>query len=127
MRPLLRRALPYTLAALALLLLRHSRLPETANLTLYDLALRWRPQPSAASLPIRLLAIEEEDLRQLGWPLQDRLLAEAVQRLEQAGVGAIGLDLYRDLGVGEGQQQLRALARAPGPLISVYKIGRAHV
>ncbi|MFN9546279.1 MAG: CHASE2 domain-containing protein [Cyanobacteriota bacterium] len=120
MRLLLRRALPYALAAMALLLLRHSRLAETSNLLLYDLAVQMRPQPSAADLPIRVIAIEEADLRQLGWPLEDRLLVAAIQRLERAGVGAIGLDLYRDLGVGTGQRELRRLAAAPGPLISVF-------
>jgi hypothetical protein len=37
-------------------------------------------------------------------------------------VRAIGLDLYRDLGVGEGRQALRQLAAAPGPLISVFSV-----
>ncbi|MEB3242284.1 MAG: CHASE2 domain-containing protein [Cyanobacteriota bacterium] len=120
MRLALRRALPYALAVLALLLARHGRLAETVNLVLYDLAVQLRPHPSAAALPIRLITIEEEDLRQLGWPLPDRVLAEAVARMERAGVVAIGLVLYRDLGVGSGQEALRRQAAAPGPLLSVY-------
>ena len=120
MRFPLRRALPYVLAALGLLLIRQTRLAESVNLMVYDLAVQWRPMPSAAALPIRLVTIEESDLSRLGWPLQDHLLAEAVHRLDRSGVRAIGLDLYRDLGVGEGQEDLRRLARSPGPLISVY-------
>jgi adenylate cyclase len=121
-RLLLRRALPYALAALALAAVRHGRLAETLNVLLYDLAVQSRPLPSADPLPIRVIAIEEADLRQLGWPLDDQVLVEAIQRLERAGVGAIGLGLYRDLGVGRGQRDLRHLARAPGALISITSL-----
>ena len=37
-------------------------------------------------------------------------------------MGTIGLVLYRDLGVGRGQRELRRLAATPGPLISVYSL-----
>ena len=93
MRLLLRRALPYALAVVALAGVRHGRLAETPNLLLHDLALQWRPLPSAAPLPIRVIAIEEADLRQLGWPLEDQVLVEAIQRLERAGARAIALGL----------------------------------
>jgi adenylate cyclase len=107
---------------LGLLVLHQGRLAEALNLRLYDLALGLRPLPSAAALPIRVVAIEENDLRRLGWPLDDRHLVTAIRRLEDAGVRAIGLDLYRDLGVGEGREALRRLAAAPGALISVFSV-----
>jgi adenylate cyclase len=119
---LLRRALPYALAALALVGLRQARLAENGNLFLYDLAVHLQPKPSAADLPIRVIAIEEEDLRQLGWPIQDRFLADAIRRLTQAGVAAIGLDLYRDLGVAPGVQELRSLVATTPSVVSVYSI-----
>lgn len=103
-------------------MLHQGRLAEALNLRLHDLALNLRPLPSAAGLPIRVVAIGEDDLRRLGWPLDDRHLVAAIRRLEAAGVRAIGLDLYRDLGVGEGRQALRQLAAAPGPLISVFSV-----
>jgi adenylate cyclase len=106
----------------ALAAVRHGRLAETPNLLLHDLALQWRSLPSAAPLPIRIIAIEEEDLRQLGWPLEDQVLVAAIQRLERAGARAIALGLYRDLGVGRGQRELRRLAAAPGALISTYSL-----
>ncbi len=107
---------------LVLLALHKGRLAEAGNLRLHDLALGWRPLPSAAGLPIRVVAIEEEDLRRLGWPLDDRHLVGAIRRLEGAGVRTIGLDLYRDLGVGEGREDLRRLAASPGPVISVFSL-----
>lgn len=103
-------------------MLHQARLAEALNLRLYDLALNLRPLPSAAALPIRVVAIGEDDLRRLGWPLDDRHLVVAIRRLEAAGVLAIGLDLYRDLGVGEGRQALRRLAAAPGALVSVFSV-----
>jgi adenylate cyclase len=120
LRSPLRLVLPYAVALLLLLVLRQARLGETVNLLLHDVALQLRPLPSAAALPIRVIAIEEDDLRQFGWPLEDRHLVAAISRLLQAEVGAIGLDLYRDLGVGRGQEQLRQLARGPSPLVSVF-------
>lgn len=122
MHLLLRRALPYALAALALAGVREGRLAENGNLFLYDLAVHLQPKPSAADLPIRVIAIEEEDLRQLGWPIQDRLLVDAIRRLTKAGVAAIGLDLYRDLGVAPGVQELRSLVKTTPPVVSVYSL-----
>ncbi|MEB3168444.1 MAG: adenylate/guanylate cyclase domain-containing protein [Synechococcaceae cyanobacterium] len=103
-----------------MVLLRQAGLAEALNLRLHDLALGLRPLPSAAALPIRVVAIQESDLRRLGWPIDDRHLVTAILRLEAAGVRAIGLDLYRDIGVGAGRLALRQLAAAPGPLISVF-------
>ena len=85
------------------MVLQGSGLLQTANLLLYDLTVRLRPAPDGATTPVRLIGITEQDLQQLGWPLDDALLIRAIQRLDQAGAAVIGLDLYRD------------------------KIGRAHV
>ncbi|MEB3266093.1 MAG: adenylate/guanylate cyclase domain-containing protein [Cyanobacteriota bacterium] len=111
---------PYLVGLLLLVLLHQQRLAETLNLALHDQAIRLRPAPSAAATPIRLITISETDLRQLGWPLQDDQLAAAIDRLTAAGVGAIGLDLYRDIGVGQGQQRLRRLGQRLPALVSVY-------
>ena len=119
---LLRQLGPYLGALLVLLVLRQARLGETVNLLLYDLASQLRPAPSGATTAIRIIGVEEADLRSLGWPLDDGLLADAIERLQQAGVRAVGLDLYRDLGVGtpEGRQRLRELAARMPRLVSVF-------
>lgn len=115
-------ALPYGAAALLLALLQTTHLSERANLLLYDLAMAVRPKADGAATPVRLIGIDEQDLRSLGWPLDDALLVEAINRLERAGARAIGLDLYRDLGVGRGQEQLRRLAARHPRLISVFSV-----
>ncbi|MFM9088350.1 MAG: CHASE2 domain-containing protein, partial [Cyanobium sp.] len=119
---LLRRSLPYALAALALVGVRQARLAENGNLLLYDLAIELRPKPSASDLPIRVIAIEEDDLRFLGWPINDHLLADAIRHLKEARVAASGLDLYRDLGVAPGVQDLRSVVATAGPVVSVYSL-----
>ncbi len=93
---------------------------QTANLLLYDLTVRLRPAPNGAATPVRLIGIDEQDLQQLGWPLDDALLIRAIQRLDQAGAAAIGLDLYRDIGVGDAHSALRQLSRSNPRLVSVF-------
>ena len=111
---------PYAAAALVLLVLQSSRLLQTANLLLYDLTIRLRPAPNGAATPVRLIAIDEQDLQQLGWPLDDALLIRAIQRLDQAGAAVIGLDLYRDIGVGDAHGALRQLSESNPRLVSVF-------
>ena len=111
---------PYAAAALVLLVLQQSRLLQTANLLLYDFTLRLRPAPDGATTPVRVIGIDEQDLHALGWPLDDDKLIEAIQRLDQAGAAAIGLDLYRDLGVGDTHAALRHLFKSNPRLVSVF-------
>ena len=110
----------YAAAALVLLVLQQSRLLQTANLLLYDFTIRLRPAPDGATTPVRVIGIDERDLHALGWPLDDDKLIEAIQRLDQAGAAAIGLDLYRDLGVGDTHAALRQLFKSNPRLVSVF-------
>jgi len=111
---------PYAAAALVLLVLQSSRLVQTANLLLYDLTVRLRPAPDGATTPVRVIGIDEQDLRELGWPLNDALLLRAIERLDRAGAAAIGLDLYRDIGLGDAHTALRELSSRNPRLISVF-------
>lgn len=111
---------PYAAAALVLLVLQNTRLLQTANLLLYDFTIRLRPAPDGATTPVRVIGIDEQDLHALGWPLDDDKLIEAIQRLDQAGAAAIGLDLYRDLGVGDTHAALRHLFKSNPRLVSVF-------
>jgi len=111
---------PYAAAALVLLVLQSSKLMQTANLILYDLTVRLRPAPNGAATPVRLIGIDEQDLQQLGWPLDDALLIRAIEQLDQAGAAVIGLDLYRDIGVGDAHGALRQLSKSNPRLVSVF-------
>ena len=98
---LLRRAIPYLTAAGLLAGLQHSPVVETANLLVYDLAIKLRNRDSDGQAedltwPITVIGINEADIKRYGWPLDDTLLCGALKQLDALGASAIGLDLYRD-------------------------------
>lgn len=111
---------PYGAAGLILLAIDRTGVAESLNLKLYDLITTLRPAPSAASLPIGIVGIDEADIKRFGWPIDDRLLCRALDRLLQSGVRAVGLDLYRDRGVGPDQQCLRDRFRQEPRLVSIF-------
>ena len=116
----LRPWLPYAFAALLLVALQRGGVTETVNLLLHDIATQLRPAPNGADTPVRVIGISENDLRSLGWPINDDRLSTAIRRLDRAGVRAIGLDLFRDIGVGNRPDRLRALAASDPRLVSVF-------
>lgn len=112
--------LPYGAAAALLAALHTSPLAQTLNLLAYDALLQLRPAGSAAAWPVLLVTIDEPTIDRHGWPLDDGLLCRAIDRLGQAGALAIGLDLYRDRGVGPQQACLpQRLAREPR-LVAIF-------
>jgi len=115
-----RALVPYGAAALLLLGLRQSLVAEAVDLQLYDLATWLRPRPTPRPTPVSLIGISELDIAAYGWPIDDRLLCEAIERLSVAGATAIGLDLYRDRGVGPQQECLRQEARTNPRLVSIF-------
>jgi adenylate cyclase len=116
----LRSGLPYALAAGALLALHASPINQTLNLLFYDLITGLRPAASARDQPISLIYIEEKDINQFGWPIDDALLCRALDQLLAGGASAVTLDLYRDKGVGSQQQCLRDRFQRDPRLVSIF-------
>ena len=82
-----------------------------------------RIEPNTDS-DVVLLEVTEQDIRAEGhWPLSDRRLAEALVALVDAKVRTIGLDLYRDLPVSPGVQQLREVLAEEDRIFAVKKFG----
>ena len=79
----------------------------------------WRP-------PIVVVRIGEEDIQRYGYPISDALLASALGRILAAGPRAVGVDLYRDLSIGDGHDSLAALTQAHPELIWVEKLADAQ-
>lgn len=72
---------------------------------------------------ITVIAINEPDLQKIGrFPIPDRVLAQALQTLNQNHPSLIGLDLYRDLPVEPGHQTLIQLFRKTSNLIGIEKV-----
>lgn len=92
------------IAAIAILGLRYLGLFQPFELLAYDLLLRQRP---AETTDPRILVVEvtEEDTNRYGYPLEDKFLAQLLQKLYQAQPRAVGLDMHRAQPRGEGRAE----------------------
>ncbi len=97
---------------------------ENIELDAYDWSLRLRPARSGPPPPITLVAITDEDIRKLGrWPVTDRVLAKALDNIMQQKPRAVGVDMYRDLEVPPGRQELNRVLTAHPEIMMVMKFG----
>jgi adenylate cyclase len=102
---------------------------EWADLRLYDAAVAAHAGGPPGRSPVVLVRLREEEIRRHGHPVPDTILARAIERIASAGPRAIGIDLYRDVGVGDpaGRAALAQLAaRVPG-LVFVEKLSEPGV
>ncbi|MGD1705079.1 CHASE2 domain-containing protein [Dapis sp. BLCC M229] len=104
------------------ILLRSLGLLQTWEWALYDNFFRLRPTELSDSR-IVIVGITEADIQKYGYPINDQLLAELLQKLHSLQPRAIGLDIYRDLPQEPGHQKLvTALENIPN-IIGIEKIG----
>jgi adenylate cyclase len=121
-RRVARRSAPYAVAGLMLLGLQRLPLTETLDLLWYDLITTLRPAPAGREHPIALVGIDEGDIDAFGWPIDDAIICQAIDRITAAGATAVGLDIYRDRGVGPNQDCLRQRFRDDPRLISIINV-----
>ena len=114
------RLAPYGAAALMLLGLVRSGISESIDLLLYDAITSLRPAPSGAGLPITIVGIDEADIDRYGWPIDDGILCRAISNALSAQASAVGVDLYRDQGIGPQRACLGALSRRNPRLITIF-------
>ncbi|RMH75760.1 MAG: diguanylate cyclase [Cyanobacteria bacterium J007] len=106
----------------SIVLLRWGGALQGGELATLDLGFQLRPT-TAKDPRILVVGIDEEDLRAIArWPIPDRVLAEALWKLQGRSPRAIGLNLFRDLPVEPGSEQLqRAFENIPN-LIGVESL-----
>jgi CHASE2 domain-containing sensor protein len=106
------------LCALALLAARQSGWVEGIERAAWDGYLRFS-RPERNDPRILLLEIRERDIQSLGrWPVPDQVIAHVLRELAAAGASAIGLDIYRDLPVPPGSDELAAaLVEVPNVVV----------
>ncbi len=106
---------------LVILALRSLSLFQSLELLAFDAFIRLRPQ-----LPkdhrIVIIGIDEPDLQKLGSQIPDRTLAALLQKIHQGQPSVIGLDLYRDLPINPGHEQLQAVMKQLPNLIGIERI-----
>ncbi|WP_347277808.1 CHASE2 domain-containing protein [Leptolyngbya sp. FACHB-711] len=106
----------------SILLLRYFGLLQAPELAMLDQMFRLRPI-EAADPRIVLVTISDADIRQIqAWPIPDQVLANLIERVRTAEPRAIGLTLYRDLSVGEGQAELERIFATTPNLIGTEKL-----
>jgi adenylate cyclase len=100
---------------------RFSGILQGMELTMLDRFFQARPKAEIDPY-ITIIAIDDPDIKQMGeYPLSDRVLVQAIQKLKSYKPTAIGLDLYRDLPVEPGYQELVSLFKTTPNLIGIEK------
>ena len=91
------------------------------ELAMLDQAFRLRPLETK-KIPIVIVTISEPDLVELNqFPISDQTLSTAIELLKRENPTVIGLDIYRDLPVEPGYQQLLKTFTSTPNLIGIEK------
>jgi adenylate cyclase len=122
--PVTASVLASTLVFLSIMGLRGTGSLESLELAAYDWYIGLRPAAAAPDSRIVLIAITESDIHHQGrWPLTDATLVQVLERLMQSRPRAIGLDLYRDVSVPPGGEELDAMLTSNRQIIAAMKFG----
>ncbi|MEQ8383987.1 MAG: adenylate/guanylate cyclase domain-containing protein [Coleofasciculus sp. A1-SPW-01] len=106
------------------ILLRLFGFLQTWEWAALDQYFRWRPQEPVDER-ILIVGISEADLKKVGqWPIPDNVLAELLKKIKAQNPRVIGLDLYRDLPVLPGHDELINVFEATPNLIGIEKINQ---
>ena len=107
-------------AALLLGGLAASGISESIDLLLYDAVISLRSTGATQRHPVTIVGIDEGDISHYGWPINDAVLCRAISHAVQAKAVAIGLDLYRDQGIGKQQTCLRTLIQRHPQVVAIF-------
>ena len=111
------------LIAFAIYGAHHTGLLQRFELMAYDQYFRLA-RPQGADERILIVEVTEQDIRNLGtWPIPDGVLAKVVRILGQSGARAIGIDIYRDMPVPPGSQELDAALLESPRTVGVRLVG----
>jgi adenylate cyclase len=112
------------LVAAVVILIRGLGWLQPLELTIYD-QLRAAWAGHKASPRVVLVGATESDIGRWGWPLNDGVLADLLERLASQRPRVIAIDIYRDRAVPPGSETLAAvLARHP-EIIWAFKMPKA--
>ena len=108
--------------------LQRSGTLENIELTSYDWFTRSRPKLLDTRPRILIIKISEEDILTLGkWPLTDDMLSNALNQLVKHNPRVIGLDIFRDIPIPPGTEELNAVFTGNPHIICVTKFGHGGV
>lgn len=106
----------------AVLALQSSGALQLLETDVLDRWFRLRPLESGESRVV-IVTIDEADISRLGrWPMSDATLAKLLKTLQTHQPALIGLDLYRNLPVKPGRQELLNVFASTPNLIGIQKV-----
>ncbi len=108
-------------ATAIVLLLRFSGLLQMLELAAFD-QLFIRRLSEKPDERIVIVDIDEKTVTKLGYPIADKKLAQILENIKQHKPRAIGLDIYRDIPVGEGYDSLVKIFESTPNLVGVQKV-----
>jgi adenylate cyclase len=90
----------------------------------YDQFVRLRASGAALDHRVAEITITEDDLQRFNWPLSDGMLADIIDRLRDAKVRALGIDLFRPTPIGPGTDELDRAIRDTPQLVWVNRFSQ---
>jgi CHASE2 domain-containing sensor protein/CheY-like chemotaxis protein len=108
--------------AISLCALQPLGLLRDVDWSVNDTLLRMRPQ-APVDESIVIVYADESDVVDLSWPLSDQILADLLKRIDAAQPIAVGLDIFRDIPVGN-TADFQELHQFMGTMESLYGIDR---
>ncbi|MCK5093067.1 MAG: adenylate/guanylate cyclase domain-containing protein, partial [Gammaproteobacteria bacterium] len=97
---------------------------QILELAVYDRNIMFEHHKLEQEPPILLVKIVESDIQELGqWPLSDEMLSKSIKIIAAYAPRAIGVDMYRDIPVQPGHEQLIKTLRSSHNVIAIEKFG----
>jgi adenylate cyclase len=113
-----------TLVFLGIVTLRNTGSLESTELATYDWQIRLQPKVSESKSRIVLLEVTDNCIKSQGqWPLTDGTVNQILKILIPYGPRAIGLDLYRDMPIPPGGEELDATLNSNPTIMTTMKFG----
>ena len=113
---------------LAINVLRNTGNLEFLELTAYDWLTKLMPRATRSAPRITLIEVNDRDIQNLGrWPLTDAALAKALEILKRYHPRAIGVDIFRDVSVPPGREELETVLGGEARIIAVMKFGEGGI
>ena len=112
----------YFLAIILLVIFSRAPFIETLDLLVFDIVTSLSIRKSTPNKHISIVGISETDLKKYKWPIDDKYLCEALNKINQFKPKVIGLDIYRDIGIGKEKNCLTNLILNKSNLVSIYSI-----
>src|SRR5262245_28208284 len=98
---------------------------QFVELAIYDAYLRVKESESVREPRVVLVQTVEEDIQKLKqWPLTDLSMTQALRKILAGNPRAVGVDLYRDIPVPPGTDQLNTLLLRDERIVAIEKFGK---